>query len=123
VLEGFMQNKILIVDDALLIRTLLRRILEENGYLVVGDAVNGIDAISKFEELRPDLIFMDITMPELDGIATIKRIKSMDSKVKIIIVSAVSQKKLVLDALGTGADDFIEKPFREEKIIEVLQKY
>lgn len=118
-----MQFKILLVDDASFIRTLLRRIVEENGHYVIGEACNGIEAISKYKELNPDLIFMDITMPEMDGITTIKEIRQIDHVVKIVVCSAMSQKKMVLEAVKSGADDFIEKPFKEEKIIEVLNSF
>lgn len=118
-----MQFKVLLVDDASFIRTLLRRIVEENGHEVVGEACNGLEALVKHRELNPDLIFMDITMPEMDGISTIKEIRLTDDKVKIVVCSAMSQKRMVLEAVKSGADDFIEKPFKEEKIIEVLVSF
>lgn len=117
-----MANRILIVDDAAFMRMMIRDILSKNGFEVVGEAQDGAQAIEKFKELRPDLITMDITMPEMDGIAALKEIKKLDPGAKVIMCSAMGQQAMVIDAIQAGAKDFIVKPFQTDRVIEAINK-
>ncbi|MEF2965202.1 response regulator [Paenibacillus sp. M1] len=117
-----MANRILIVDDAAFMRMMIRDILTKNGFEVVGEAQDGAQAIEKFKELRPDLITMDITMPEMDGIAALKEIKKQDPNAKVIMCSAMGQQAMVIDAIQAGAKDFIVKPFQSDRVIEAINK-
>ncbi|TDF98217.1 response regulator [Paenibacillus piri] len=117
-----MANRILIVDDAAFMRMMIRDILTKNGYEVCGEANDGAQAIEKFKEVRPDLITMDITMPEMDGIAALKEIKKLDPGAKVIMCSAMGQQAMVIDAIQAGAKDFIVKPFQADRVIEAIKK-
>ncbi|MCR8848654.1 response regulator [Rossellomorea sp. SC111] len=117
-----MANKILIVDDAAFMRMMIKDILTKNGFDVVGEAADGSQAVDKYKELKPDLVTMDITMPEKDGIAALKEIKSIDAGAKIIMCSAMGQQAMVIDAIQAGAKDFIVKPFQSDRVIEAIQK-
>lgn len=117
-----MANKILIVDDAAFMRMMIKDILSKNGYEVVGEANDGADALEKFKELQPDLVTMDITMPEMDGIAALKEIKQIDPNAKVIMCSAMGQQAMVIDAIQAGAKDFIVKPFQADRVIEAIKK-
>jgi len=117
-----MGARILIVDDALFMRNMLRNIFSESGFDVVGEAQNGNEAIEKYQALAPDLVTMDIVMPEKNGIEALKEIMSQDDKAKIVICSALGQESLIMEALEAGARDFIVKPFKPPKVIEVAQK-
>ncbi|MGI6122589.1 MAG: response regulator [Acetivibrionales bacterium] len=113
---------ILIVDDAAFMRMMIKDILSKNGYTVVGEAENGIKAIEKYKEVNPDLVIMDITMPEMDGIQAVKQIKSINSAAKIIMCSAMGQQAMVIESIQAGARDFIVKPFQAERVIEAVKK-
>jgi len=113
--------RILIVDDSRTTRRILRQILEDKGYEVVGEAVNGEDGIAKYKELKPDLTTMDITMPGLDGVEALRQIKEYDPDAKVIMVSAAGQKHKVLEAMKAGAVEFLTKPFEEEEIVERIE--
>lgn len=117
-----MANKILIVDDAAFMRMMIKDILMKNGFDVVGEAADGSQAVDKYKELKPDLVTMDITMPEKDGIAALKEIKASDPGAKIIMCSAMGQQAMVIDAIQAGAKDFIVKPFQADRVIEAIQK-
>ncbi|GIO41825.1 MULTISPECIES: response regulator [Paenibacillus] len=117
-----MANRILIVDDAAFMRMMIRDILTKNGFEVVGEAQDGAQAVEKFKELRPDLVTMDITMPEMDGIAALKEIKNMDANARVIMCSAMGQQAMVIDAIQAGAKDFIVKPFQADRVIEAINK-
>jgi two-component system, chemotaxis family, chemotaxis protein CheY len=117
-----MANKILIVDDAAFMRMMIKDILTKNGFDVVGEAADGSQAVDKYKELKPDLVTMDITMPEKDGIAALKEIKAVDAGAKIIMCSAMGQQAMVIDAIQAGAKDFIVKPFQADRVIEAIQK-
>ncbi|GIQ68633.1 chemotaxis protein CheY [Xylanibacillus composti] len=117
-----MANKILVVDDAAFMRMMIKDILTKNGYEVVGEASDGAVAIEKFKELKPDLVTMDITMPEMDGITALKEIKKIDSNAKVIMCSAMGQQAMVIDAIQAGAKDFIVKPFQADRVIEAIKK-
>lgn len=113
---------ILIVDDAAFMRMMIKDILTKNGYTVVGEAENGIKAVEKYKELNPDLVIMDITMPEMDGIQAVKQIKALNSAAKIIMCSAMGQQAMVIESIQAGARDFIVKPFQAERVIEAVRK-
>ena len=113
--------KLMIVDDALIMRVLIRRMIEKTDFEVVCEASDGKDAIAKFIQYKPDIITMDITMPNLTGLEALKEIKKISTTVKVIMVSAMGQEALVREAVINGADSFIIKPFKEEKLIEVLE--
>jgi len=117
-----MSNRVLVVDDAGFMRMMLKDILSKNGYQVIGEAEDGKKAIEKYRELRPDLVTMDITMPELDGISAVKEIKKIDPAARILMCSAMGQQAMVLDAIQAGAKDFIVKPFKAERVIEALKR-
>ncbi|SEB46995.1 response regulator [Paenibacillus sp. GP183] len=117
-----MANRILIVDDAAFMRMMIRDILSKNGYEVCGEANDGAQAIEKFKELKPDLITMDITMPEMDGIHALKEIKKLEPNAKVIMCSAMGQQAMVIDAIQAGAKDFIVKPFQADRVIEAIKK-
>ena len=117
-----MKKRILVVDDAAVIRLMLTKILESDDYEVVGDASNGTEAVEKYKELKPDLVTMDITMPDMDGIQAVKEIKKIDPNAKIVMCSAMGQKMMVLEAIEAGAVNFIVKPFDEPKVKEVIKK-
>lgn len=115
-------GRILIVDDAAFMRMMLKDILTKNGYEVVGEGANGNEAVAKYEELKPDLVTLDITMPELDGIQALRKIKALDAGCKVIMCSAMGQQSMVIDAIQAGAKDFIVKPFQADRVIEAIKK-
>ncbi|MCX7708916.1 MAG: response regulator [Clostridia bacterium] len=117
-----MSKKILIVDDAAFMRMMIKDILSKNGYEVVGEAENGARAIEKYKELIPDLVVMDITMPEVDGIQAVKEIKKINADAKIIMCSAMGQQAMVIESIQAGARDFIVKPFQAERVVEAVKK-
>lgn len=114
--------RVLVVDDAMFMRMMLKDILSKNGYEVVGEAANGREAIEKYIELRPDLVLLDITMPEMDGIEALKKIKMIEPKAKIIMCSAMGQQAMVIEAIQNGALDFVVKPFQQDRVLESLQR-
>lgn len=114
--------KIMVVDDAAFMRMMLKDILSKGGYEVVGEAENGLKAVDRYKDLTPDLVLMDITMPELDGIGAVKRIKEVDANAKIIMCSAMGQQAMVLESIQAGARDFIVKPFQADRILEAVGK-
>ncbi|MBQ3790081.1 MAG: response regulator [Lachnospiraceae bacterium] len=117
-----MAKKILITDDAAFMRMMLKDILTKGGYEVVGEAENGQMAIDKFKELQPDLVTLDITMPELDGIGALKGIKAVDPNAVCIMCSAMGQQAMVIESIQAGAKDFIVKPFQADRVISAVQK-
>ncbi|KHF39768.1 response regulator [Halalkalibacter okhensis] len=117
-----MAAKVLIVDDAAFMRMMIKDILTKNGFDVVGEANDGAEAIEKFKEVSPDLVTMDITMPEMDGITALKEIRAIDPSAKIIMCSAMGQQSMVIDAIQAGAKDFIVKPFQADRVIEAINK-
>ncbi len=117
-----MSKRILIVDDAAFMRMMIKDVLTKNGFEVVGEAENGLKAIEKYKELSPNLVVMDITMPEVDGIQAVKEIKKMDPNAKIVMCSAMGQQAMVIEAIQAGARDFIVKPFQADRVIEAVRK-
>ena len=106
-----MASRVLVVDDAAFMRMMVKDILSKNGYEIVGEAENGMKALEKYQELKPDLVTMDITMPEMDGISAVKEIKKVDPNAKVVMCSAMGQQAMVIEAIQAGARDFIVKPF------------
>ena len=114
--------KILIVDDAAFMRMMLKDILTKGGYEVCGEAADGIEALAKYNELKPDLVTLDITMPNKDGIAALKDIKAADPSAMCIMCSAMGQQSMVIEAIQSGARDFIVKPFQADRVLESIKK-
>lgn len=112
--------RVMIVDDAAFMRMSIRSMLERNGYEVVGEAENGIEAIIKYMDLKPDIVTMDITMPEMTGIEALQGILKEDSKAKIIMMTAMGQESMVKQAVISGAKGFIIKPFKESHVVQTL---
>ena len=117
-----MAKNILVVDDAAFMRMMIKDILTKNGYNVAGEAENGAKALEKYNEVKPDLVLMDITMPEVDGIQALKNIKAADPNAKVIMCSAMGQQAMVIDAIQGGAKDFIVKPFQPDRVLEAVKK-
>lgn len=117
-----MGKRILITDDAAFMRMMIKDIVTKNGYEVVGEAQNGVEAVELYEKVKPDIVTMDITMPEKDGISAVKDIMTIDPKAKVIMCSAMGQQSLVMDAIRAGARDFLVKPFKPERVIEAIDK-
>ncbi|MGJ3221221.1 response regulator [Geobacillus thermoleovorans] len=114
--------RVLVVDDAAFMRMMIKDILTKNGHEVVAEAADGRQVIEKYKETRPDVVTMDITMPEMDGIAALKEIKKIDSNAKVIMCSAMGQQAMVIDAIQAGAKDFVVKPFQADRVIEAINK-
>lgn len=114
--------KILIVDDAAFMRMMIKDILTKNGYEIAAEAENGQKAVEKYQETNPDLVLMDITMPEMDGIQALKKIKEVDAGAKVIMCSAMGQQAMVIEAIQSGAKDFIVKPFQADRVLEAVKK-
>ena len=117
-----MAKNILICDDAAFLRMMIKDILTKNGYNVVGEAENGAKAVEKYQELKPDLVLMDITMPEMDGIQALKAIKAADPSATVIMCSAMGQQAMVIESIQSGAKDFIVKPFQQDRVLEAVRK-
>lgn len=115
--------RVLVTDDAMFMRLMLKDILLKNGFEVVAEAENGVQAVQKYKEFKPDLVTMDIVMPEMDGITALKGILSVDPGAKIVMCTAMGQQALVIEAMGAGAKDFITKPFSPAKVVETLRKF
>ncbi|MBE6021743.1 MAG: response regulator [Cellulosilyticum sp.] len=117
-----MAKRVLIVDDAAFMRMMIKDILSKNGYEVAGEADNGLKAVEKYKELTPDLVLMDITMPEMNGIDAVKNIKAIDPGAKIVMCSAMGQQAMVIESIQAGARDFIVKPFQADRVLEAVRK-
>ena len=114
--------KVLIVDDAAFMRMMIKDILEKNNFEVVGEASNGLIAVDLYKKEKPDVVTMDITMPDMDGIEAVKAIKAFDPQAKVIMCSAMGQQSMVMDAIRAGAKDFIVKPFQADRVLESIRK-
>ena len=117
-----MSKTVLIADDAAFMRMILKGILENTDFHVIGEAVNGKDALAKYKELKPDIVTMDITMSEMDGISALKAIKAFDSNAKVVMCSAMGQQGMIIECIQAGAKDFIVKPFQADRVQEALSK-
>jgi two-component system chemotaxis response regulator CheY len=113
---------VLIADDAAFMRMMIKNILTEAGYDVVGEAENGQVAVAKYRELSPDLTTMDITMPEMDGLAALREIREADPAARVVMCSAMGQQSMVIESIQAGARDFIVKPFQPERVLAAVQK-
>lgn len=113
---------ILIVDDAHFMRETLRKILENGGHTVIGDAADGHEAIERYKELEPDLVTMDITMPHMNGVDALKEIRKWHQQAKVVVCSATGQQRVVVEAIESGAKDFIVKPFEENRVLETINR-
>jgi two-component system chemotaxis response regulator CheY len=116
-----MSKSVLVVDDAAFMRMMIRDILSKEGY-VIHEAVNGRDAVEKYSEVKPDLVTMDITMPEMTGIEALREIRAADPEARVLMVSAMGQQKMIVEALEAGALDFLVKPFQPTKVLETVKK-
>jgi len=114
--------RVLVVDDAMFMRRMLSDILEKGGHLICGEAATGKEAVERYKELKPDLVTMDIIMPDMSGIEAVKEIKKMDSEAKILMVSAMGQQALVLEAVQAGALDYVVKPFQPSRVLESIDR-
>jgi two-component system, chemotaxis family, chemotaxis protein CheY len=114
--------KVLIVDDATFMRFAIKTLLEKNGFEVVGEAENGAIGVKKYMELKPDIVTMDITMPEMNGLEAVKAIKKFDPSAKVVMMSAMGQEGMVKEAIMSGAKSFIVKPFKDEHVLNTLNK-
>ena len=114
--------RVLVVDDAVFMRMTIRKMIELEGYEVVGEAGNGVEAVQKYMEAQPDVVMLDITMPEMNGIDALKRIKEFDPKAKVIMCSAMGQQAMVAQAIQSGAKDFIVKPFEKDRVLAALKR-
>ena len=117
-----MAKNILICDDAAFMRMMIKDILTKNGYVIAGEAENGKIAVEKYAEVKPDLVLLDITMPEMDGIEALKAIRAKDAYACVIMCSAMGQQAMVIEAIQSGAKDFIVKPFQADRVLEAVKK-
>ena len=117
-----MAKNILICDDAAFMRMMIKDILTKNGYNIAGEAENGAKAVEKYAELKPDLVLMDITMPEMDRLEALKKLKEPDPTAAVIMCSAMGQQAMVIESIQSGAKDFIVKPFQADRVLEAVQK-
>lgn len=115
-------KRVMVCDDAAFMRMMIKDILTKNGYNIAGEAENGAKAVEKYNELKPDLVLMDITMPEMDGIQALKKIKEADPGASVIMCSAMGQQAMVIESIQSGAKDFIVKPFQADRVLEAVQK-
>ncbi|MGI8510921.1 MAG: response regulator [Gemmatimonadaceae bacterium] len=117
-----MSHTVLVCDDAVFMRTMLGDILQQAGFTVVGEADTGAEAVAKYKELRPDLVTMDIVMPDMGGIEAVREITTFDPEAKVVMCSAMGQQALVVDAIEAGAKDFVVKPFQPSRVLESVQR-
>ncbi|MCI0526111.1 MAG: response regulator [Nitrospira sp.] len=116
------KKRTLVVDDSSFLRNSLKKILEDHGYEVVGMAENGLEAITKYKELKPDLVTLDIIMPQMNGLEVLKLLKAVDPNACVVMVSSMSAQQSVTDCVQAGAKNYILKPYEADKVIAVIQK-
>jgi two-component system chemotaxis response regulator CheY len=117
-----MAHTVLVCDDAIFMRTMISDILSQAGYEVVGEAESGVQAVERYQKLRPDLVTMDIVMPDMGGIDAVREIMKFDASAKILMCSAMGQQALVIEAIQAGAKDFVVKPFQPSRVLEAVQR-
>ena len=117
-----MNHTVLICDDAIFMRTMVRDILTQAGFEVIGEAETGVQAVEKYQQLRPDLVTMDIVMPDMGGIDAVRQICKSDPNARILMCSAMGQQALVVEAIQAGAKDFVVKPFQPSRVLEAVQR-
>jgi two-component system chemotaxis response regulator CheY len=117
-----LSHTVLIVDDAIFMRTMVGDILTQAGFEIIGEAETGLQAIEKYQQLRPDLVTMDIVMPDMGGIDAVREICKQDPQAKILMCSAMGQQALVVEAIQAGAKDFVVKPFQPSRVLEAVQR-
>jgi len=117
-----MSQTVLICDDAIFMRTMVGDILRQAGFTVVGEASSGVEAVAKYRELKPDLVTMDIVMPDMGGIDAVREITAEDPSARILMCSAMGQQALVIEAIQAGARDFVVKPFHPSRVLEAVQR-
>ncbi len=115
-------KRILIVDDAIFMRKMIGKVAAEAGWDIVGEAGNGLEAIELYEHLRPDLVTMDLVMPEMGGLEALRRIRAVDPDARVVVVTALDQKQVLMDSIREGAIDFIVKPFERQRVLNLLAK-
>jgi len=115
-------KKVLIVDDASVVRLMIKKVLNKGDFEIVGEAANGTEALTKYKDLRPDVVTMDITMPEVDGIQATKDIMAFDENAKVVIMSGIDQKEMLWQAIKAGAVSYIVKPFENDRVISTLNE-
>jgi two-component system chemotaxis response regulator CheY len=113
-------KRLMVVDDALLMRKMIRDVAEETGWEIVGEARNGVEAVELYARLQPDLVTMDIVMPEMSGLEALRRIRASDPNAQVVMVTALNQKQTLMESIEDGAIDFIVKPFERERIVKLL---
>ncbi len=121
--EVYEMAKILLVDDAAFMRMMVKDTLTKNGYgdAEIHEASDGLQAVEKYNEVKPDLVIMDITMPNMDGLEALKAIRGNDPNAKVVMCSAMGQEAMVIDAIKSGAKDFIVKPFKPDRILKTVK--
>ena len=115
-------KRVMVCDDAAFMRMMIKDILVKNGYEIAAEAENGLKAVEQYQDAKPDLVLMDITMPEVDGIEAVRRIKALDPNANVIMCSAMGQQAMVIEAIQAGAKDFIVKPFQADRVLEAVRK-
>ena len=117
-----MSHTVLICDDAIFMRTMISDILQQSGFEIIGEAETGAEAVAQYTKLRPDLVTMDIVMPDMGGIDAVRAITKVDPNAKILMCSAMGQQALVVEAIQAGAKDFVVKPFQPSRVLEAVQR-
>ena len=115
-------KRVMVCDDAAFMRMMIKDILVKNGYEIAAEAENGLKAVEQYPDAKPEVVLMDITMPEVDGIEAVRRIKALDPKANVIMCSAMGQQAMVIEAIQAGAKDFIVKPFQADRVLEAVRK-
>jgi two-component system chemotaxis response regulator CheY len=117
------RKRLLVVDDAMIMRAIIRDIAMKAGWEVVGEAANGVEGVTRYRELRPDLVTLDIVMPEMDGVETLRALRLEHPDARVVMVSAIDQRAKLSECIQLGAIDFVVKPFDKERLLSLLQKY
>jgi two-component system, chemotaxis family, chemotaxis protein CheY len=115
-------KRLLVVDDALFMRKMICGVAAEAGWEVVGEAANGLEAVALYDRLRPDLVTMDLVMPEMGGLEALRQIRAEDPNARVVVVTALDQKQALMDSIREGAIDFIVKPFERQRVLNLLAK-